>query len=281
VVSATICLGRNSCPFCKYTCSSAAIAKAQAIGKGLELTASQSLYAFVTLIVTLALKSQNESFGGATDARDEFSYFTVLTYWGLAFYFLFAAIHTFTFARTGTPLLDRFPRPLQALHSLFYTTVVTYPFLVTAVYWGVLYSGTWFALPFFGWTNVSRHMLNSVMAFFELLMTRTERPLWIHMLWVIVIEALYLALAYITRATKGFYVYSFLDPATKGSGMVVAYIFGIAVAVIVIFLLVVGFTVLRNWITEKKLGMTGKFAAKSRRDRDAEMAVAEKERPMS
>ena len=72
--------------------------------------------------------------GGCTEAGDDFSYFTVLTYWGLGFYFLVSAVHTFTYAYTGTALLDRFPRALQALHSFYYTSAVVFPFVVTIVY---------------------------------------------------------------------------------------------------------------------------------------------------
>ena len=240
----------------------------------------QSFYAFFTLIFILAYKCADTANGGCKQSQDEFSYFTVLTYWGLAFYFALSALHTFTYWRTGTPLLDRFPRLLQALHSLLYTTIVTYPFLVTAVYWGVLYEGPWFPRAFDGWSNVSRHALNSVMALFELVVARTERPPWIHLLWLIVIEALYLAVTYITRATKGFYVYNFLDPAHKGSGMVAAYVFGIAVAVVVIFLLVQGIIALRLWVLETKLGLNGKFTRRGP-PRDAEAAALEKERPAS
>lgn len=196
-----------------------------------------------------------------------------MTYWGLGFYFLVSAVHTFTYARTGRPLLDRFPRPLQALHALFYTTIVTYPFIVTAVYWGVLYSGHWFARPFDAWSNLSQHACNSVFAFFELVVPRTPRPLWIHLLWVIVILALYLGLAYVTLATKHYYVYSFLDPGWKGSGIVAAYIFGILLAGIVMYLLVQGIIALRLWLTESVLHKEGKFAHGGRawREGDAEM----------
>ena len=144
----------------------------------------------------------------------------------------------------------------------------------------MLYSGKGFPRAFESWSNISRHALNSVMALFELAVPRTERPPWIHLLWLIVIEALYLALTYITHATKGFYVYSFLDPATKGQPMVVAYVFGIAVAVIVIFLLIQGLIALRMWVLETKLGLNGKFARKFPLT-DAEAAALEKERPMS
>lgn len=55
----------------------------------------------------------------------------MLTYWGIAFYFLFAALHTLSLVTMSMPFLNRWPRPLQALHGFFYTTIVTYPFLVT------------------------------------------------------------------------------------------------------------------------------------------------------
>lgn len=87
-------------------------------------------------------------------ARHSFSYFTNLTYWGLAFYFFFSALHTVSYVRTGSPLLSRWPRPLQALHSFFYTTVVTFPVLVTVVFWAILYSGPWFPVTFNAWSNV-------------------------------------------------------------------------------------------------------------------------------
>lgn len=42
--------------------------------------------------------------------------------------------------------------------------------------------------------------------------------------------------------------------------MVAAYIIGILVAAIVIFLIIKYLIVLRVWVTEKKLGRTGKFS---------------------
>ncbi|KAI6093113.1 hypothetical protein F4821DRAFT_75412 [Hypoxylon rubiginosum] len=71
---------------------------------------------------------------GCRETGNNFSYFTVLTYWGIAFYFTFAAIHTFTYARTGTALLDRWPCSQKALHVLLFTSIATLPFLVTIVY---------------------------------------------------------------------------------------------------------------------------------------------------
>lgn len=181
----------------------------------------------------------------------------MLTYWGLTFYFLVSALHTFTYARTGTPLLSRFPRPLQALHSAFYTTIVVYPFLVTVVYWAVLYSGAWFPTVFAGWSNVSQHLLNSVFAVFEIVVPRTGPPPVVHMVWLVVVLAGYLGLAYVTHAAQGWYPYSFLDPDRANVGV---YVVGILVGSLVVFGVVWGVVWGRRWVTEKKMGRTGKFA---------------------
>ena len=194
-------------------------------------------------------------------AGDSFAYFTVLTYWGLAFYFLVAAIHTGVYAATGRPLLDRLPRPLQALHSLFYSTIVTFPFIVTIVFWAILYEDPWFPRPFDAWRNVSQHALNAGLALFEVIFARTIPPPWVHLVWLIFILLLYLALAFVNHANTGEYVYSFLDYEWAGGrGLVAAYILGIAVGIVIVFVVVWGVIKLRRWVTEDKLGMDGKFA---------------------
>ncbi|KIH88425.1 hypothetical protein SPBR_07740 [Sporothrix brasiliensis 5110] len=232
-----------------------------------------SLYIFVTLLFVIAWECRHVGLGGCAAAGDEFSYFTVLTYWGLAFYFAVAAVHTATYARTGSALLDRFPRVLQQAHGLLYSTIAVFPFIVTAVYWGKLYAGAWFPLPFDAWRNVSQHAMNSGFALFEVVFARTAPQPWLHVVGLIALLALYLALAYITRATKGFYVYSFLDPAQKGgSGLIAAYVFGIAIGCLVVFAVVQGALWVRRWATETKLGMPGKFARNDRQAVDMEMA---------
>ena len=91
-----------------------------------------SIYAFVTIFFTFGWHDTHQA---SQESRRSFSFFTNLTYWGLAFYFLFSALHTFSYARTGRSWLSRWPRPFQAAHAIFYTTVVTLPILVTAVFW--------------------------------------------------------------------------------------------------------------------------------------------------
>lgn len=220
-----------------------------------------ALYAFSVQFFILGWLCSHTELGGCAAARFEFSYLTILSYWGLAFYFLASSVHTFTYARTGTALLDRLPRPLQVLHAVLYATVTVYPFVVTAVYWGKIYSAPWYPLAFDAWRDVSRHALNSALALFEIVVPRTAPHAWPHVLWLVAVLALYLGLAYITRATTGIYVYSFLDPAQAGGpGLIAAYVSGVAVGCTVVFCIVQGIIVLRVWVTEEQLGCGGKLA---------------------
>jgi hypothetical protein len=88
-----------------------------------------SLYIFVTIYVILGIDNAQSP----STARHEFSYFTNLTYWGLAFYFAFAAMHTAIYWRSGKPFLAQWPKVLQVAHSIFYSTIVVFPFLVTSM----------------------------------------------------------------------------------------------------------------------------------------------------
>ncbi len=238
-----------------------------------------SVYIFASLLFVIGWMCQHPRLGGCAAAADQFSYFTVLTDWGLAFYFAVAAVHTATYARSfsSSSLLGRLPRPLPAMHAAFYSTITVLPFIVTGVYWGRLYDGPWFPVTFDAWHNVSQHALNSGFALFEIVVPRTALQPWLHLAWLILVLALYLALAYLTRFTKGFYVYSFLDPAHTDHGKLIpAYVFGIAVASVIVFCIVQGLLALRCWLTETKLGMTGKLAQGDRETADLETAQSGK-----
>ncbi|KAI1127120.1 hypothetical protein F5Y10DRAFT_243465 [Nemania abortiva] len=218
-----------------------------------------SLYAFTTLLFNIGYNCARPALGGCETSRAAFSYFTVLSYWGLAFYFAIAAVHTFSYARWSRTPLESWPRPLQALHSLYYSTITTFPFLVVIIFWALLSSPTALSSPYSAWTNTSQHILNSVFALFEIVVPRTNSLPWIHLPFLIILLGLYLALAYITHATKGFYTYSFLDVGKQGP-LLAAYIFGIGIGVCIIFAVIKGLIWLRRWITEDKLGLDGVFA---------------------
>ncbi|TWU76216.1 hypothetical protein ED733_004061 [Metarhizium rileyi] len=224
-----------------------------------------SLYIFTALFFIIGYTCAHASLGGCLTVRHSFSQFTVITYWGLGFYFLAASVHTLTYMVRPRSLLAALPRPLQALHSLFYTSVVTLPFLVTVVYWVVLYRAPWYERAFDGWHNVSQHALNSLFALFEVVFARTEAMPWVHLAWLIVIMLGYLAVAFITLATQGWYTYRFLDhDKVGGRAYVAAYVFGIAFGIVLIFALVWGVVWVRRWMTEVKMGWTGKLVAEGR-----------------
>ena len=81
-------------------------------------------------------------------------------------------------------------------------------------------------------------------------------------------------LAQSTKADRNFYS---LDNS-KGSGKVAGYAFGILAAIIVIFGVVWLVIWARTWLTEKKLGMTGKIATRKRSGYNEERDMAMEER---
>jgi hypothetical protein len=87
-----------------------------------------SLYIFISIFTIEGINNAKSP----VTAAHFFSYFTSLTFFGLAFYFAFAALHTASYWRTGTPLLAKWPKVLQVMHSIYYSTITTFPFLVTS-----------------------------------------------------------------------------------------------------------------------------------------------------
>jgi len=206
-----------------------------------------AIYVLATLLTTLIWKSTVEHLG-----RSYFCYFTYLTYTGLCAYYFASGVQTITYAlswrRNGAGVgyaLQRWPRPLQALHVVLQATVVTLPILVTIVFWVLLADKSTFETPFKAWSNISVHAFNTVFALFEILCTNSPPAPWITLPLCILFLALYLGVAYITHATQGIYTYSFLDPNKQGAKLA-AYIIGIAVAQVIVFSIVRGIVVLRE-----------------------------------
>lgn len=83
-----------------------------------------SLYAFLVIFISLGHESSE-------NAGRSFSYFTVLGYWGLAFYYAVSCAHSVSFWLYGESWLQKWPKSLQWLHSVFYATITVFPFVVT------------------------------------------------------------------------------------------------------------------------------------------------------
>ncbi|KAF8178715.1 hypothetical protein BJ912DRAFT_1023974 [Pholiota molesta] len=206
-----------------------------------------ALYTATTLLVTLIWKAVVTH-----DAKSYFSFFTYLTYIGLCAYYFAAGVQTITYAlywrRAGAGVgypLQRWPRILQALHVVLHSTIVTFPIVVTIVFWSLLADPTTFANTFSAWSNLSVHALNTVFASIEILGSNSPPPPWITLPICLILLACYLGVAYITHVTQGIYTYSFLDPKKQGAKLA-AYIIGIAVAEIIVFCIIRGIMVLRQ-----------------------------------
>ncbi|KAF2221731.1 hypothetical protein BDZ85DRAFT_264305 [Elsinoe ampelina] len=232
-----------------------------------------SIYIFATSFTIIGLQVGG---GNANAARVSLSFFTILTWYGLAFYFLVSAIHGFIYSARGRSGLasngyirdtEAGPREtvggfkgfLRWAHSAYYATVTIFPFIVTAVFWGLLANGALYS-PLSTWSNVSQHGINSAFALFEVVFPRTEATPWIHVLPCVIILAMYLGLTYLSHSLNGFYVYPFLDQEKNGRAITAAYIIGILVAAIIVFAIVHFVIKFRRWLTEAKCRATGKFS---------------------
>ena len=89
-----------------------------------------SIYCFLALFLDILFEVRA---GRSRSALQTLTFFPNLSYWGLAIYFDISCVHAFSLARWGKPVLARWPRSLQRLHSFFYTTIVVFPLLVTGL----------------------------------------------------------------------------------------------------------------------------------------------------
>ncbi|RMZ92055.1 hypothetical protein DV736_g717, partial [Chaetothyriales sp. CBS 134916] len=188
---------------------------------------------------------------GAEGIRYSFSDFSYLSYWALAFYMLVASIHTFVYARRGYTWLDRWPQVLQLLHSAFYTTIVTYPILVSIVYWGSMWTRTWWPGHFSQWNMISIYALNSAYAAFEIIIPNTLPYPWAHYSIIALCMSLYVGIAYITKATEGIYIYPWLDPK-NGIKQLILHIVCYAALIVGIYVLVRCAIVIRWRLTNRE-----------------------------
>jgi hypothetical protein len=228
-----------------------------------SIRAILSLYSFIAIIICYAWLAHNTATISLKDVNigsytiqqsnaaigQSFSFFTYLTFWSLGFYFLVSSVHTFVFAFRQQTWLHKWPKLLQLAHSFFYSTVTSFPFLVTIVFWGTMNSG-WPAGRFEQWMNLSVHGLNSVFAITEIVLPATAPPPVSHLSVVLLVLSVYLGLSYLTRYTQGFYVYEWMNPA-HGKASVVLHVLGYAAGMTAIFFIVRFAIVGRNMVAAR------------------------------
>ena len=114
-----------------------------------SIRALLSIYCFTAIITcyawlaneTATIKLKDVNIGSYTIQQSDaaigqsFSFFTYLTFWSLGFYFFVSSVHTFMYAFWQRTWLHNWPKYLQLLHSMYYSTMTSFPFLVTIVFW--------------------------------------------------------------------------------------------------------------------------------------------------
>jgi hypothetical protein len=176
-------------------------------------------------------------------------YLAYLTFWSLGFYFLISSTHTFVYAFRRSTWLRKWPRSLQLAHSVYYSSITSFPFLVTIIFWGTMNSG-WPTGRFEQWVIISVHGLNSVFAITEIVLPATAPLPFTHLLVLLGVLSAYLGLAYLTRYTQNWYVYEWLNPA-HGNASIVLHVLGYAGAMVAIFFVVHYAIVARNMLATR------------------------------
>jgi hypothetical protein len=132
---------------------------------------------------------------------------------------------------------------------MYYSSITSFPFLVTLIFWGTMNSG-WPAGRFEQWIIISVHGLNSIFAITEIVLPATAPLPCTHLVVLLGVLSVYLGLAYLTRYTQGWYVYEWLNPE-HGYTSIVLHVLGYAGAMAAIFFVVRYAIVARNMFAER------------------------------
>lgn len=198
-------------------------------------------------------------------ADQYYIYFTRLTFIGVTAYFSAAAFHTGFFVLSLRQLkrgkvsrapwypLQKWPRVLQFLHLWLFSTIITMPVVVTAVYWAFLADASTFADPFTSWSNITFHIFNTVFLVVDLDLGRNRLYVG-YSIFCVVVLGFYLGLVYVVHGAQNIWVYNFFDP-TRPNAKVAAFIVGILAAEIVVFFIVWGLIHMRDWIFPRGRGV--------------------------
>ncbi|EEP81900.1 predicted protein [Uncinocarpus reesii 1704] len=91
--------------------------------------ALRGLVAFYTFFTIFFIFGWRGTHGDNISNKQSFSYFTNLTYWGIAFYFLVASLHTFVYAARGRSVSQHAMPPLFSLFEIIFSTAPNSPVL--------------------------------------------------------------------------------------------------------------------------------------------------------
>ena len=189
-----------------------------------------------------------------------FTDFSKYAYVGASFYFVFAFYHTLIYWRTGRYPLASWPRILQLLHSVLYSSIGVFPGIMTVIYWTISANSSTFSTPLNIWLNVSLHLASTVFIFTEILSNSIPPLSLAHLLVLELWFLLYLPIVYICAATLGFYPYPSLDPSTPG--LLAGSIISMVIAIAAMFLIIRGIASSKLYLLHSNDKPTAKLSKK-------------------
>lgn len=150
----------------------------------------------------------------------------------------------------------------RAFFSIFYVSAVTFPHVVSLIYWAILvprndatpvgdlFGPDWFK-PF---VTLNKYVVNSIIALIEVVFLssiRRQTPIWAHIVGLTMLSLLYVGWAYIGKMVTDKYSYYFLDYNQIGWEYVVVAVFALCALANIFFSVIYGLTGLREMLTKK------------------------------
>ncbi|KAF8878257.1 hypothetical protein CPB85DRAFT_1342836 [Mucidula mucida] len=202
------------------------------------------LYALVTLVLYIVFgwKGTNE------DASSFFAIFAILSYFGVIAYFLTTGVHTFLYSRGRFPLAE-WARPLQFMHVWLLSSIVSFPLIITAMYYQVFEFDPVSTID--SLCYISMHGINAAFSLFEVFLTNAPPGPWRLLGLNLLLILGYVGIAYITRDTKGF-----------NDTFLAAYLAILFASEVIAFAVLQLIMIGRRWAMDK-LGWTNRFVYKN------------------
>ncbi|CAG8483421.1 17737_t:CDS:2 [Acaulospora morrowiae] len=195
-------------------------------------------------------------YGYSNDVECYLCYFTNLSYVGQTLYFTAAFIHNVIYCRTPEPhdpiSFKQQPNFFNWLFWVLYHTIVHYHFIVVFVYWALLSGSLIDSNPpaYIWWLAISVHGGDFLAMMIELFLNRQIMKKSFVILTCLGL-LLFMLESFVVFESSGLWVYSFLDWKNGSPSTVAIRYVLFLVSFVVVYFIVYGLHLLRDWIGKK------------------------------